>query len=30
VSESLQYTVKPVYWTATQKILREIRSKVFV
>jgi len=30
VSEPLQYTVKPVYWTATQKILREIRTKVFV
>jgi len=30
VSDPLQYTVKPVYWTATQKILREIRTKVFV
>ena len=30
MSEPLQYTVKPVYWTATQKILREIRTKVFV
>ena len=30
VSEPLQYTVKPVYWTATQKTLREIRTKVFV
>lgn len=30
VSEALQYTVKPVYWTATQKILRGIRAKVFV
>lgn len=30
MSEPLQYTVKPVYWTATQKILKDIRTKVFV
>lgn len=30
MSEPLQYTVKPVYWTATQKILRAIRARVFV
>ena len=29
-SESLQFTVKPVYWTATQTTLRAIRTKVFV
>jgi predicted GNAT family N-acyltransferase len=31
VSEPLQqYTVKPVYWNATHKTLRDIRTKVFV
>jgi len=30
VIDPLQYTIKPVYWHATHKILREIRAKVFV
>ena len=30
VSEPLKFTVKPVYWNATQQVLRAIRSKVFV
>jgi predicted GNAT family N-acyltransferase len=30
VSEPLKFTVTPVYWTATQRVLRTIRSKVFV
>lgn len=29
-SESLPFTVRPVYWTATQLVLRAIRTKVFV
>lgn len=29
-SEPLEFTVKPVYWTATQMVLRAIRTKVFV
>jgi predicted GNAT family N-acyltransferase len=29
-SEPLPFTVKPVYWTATQLVLRAIRAKVFV
>lgn len=28
--EPLQFTVKPVYWTATQMVLRAIRTTVFV
>lgn len=30
MSEPLQFTVKPVYWTVTHPILRAIRTKVFV
>ena len=30
VKEPLQYTVKPVYWHATQSTIRDIRTKVFV
>jgi len=30
MSEPLKFTVTPVYWTATQKVLRAIRSKVFI
>ena len=30
VSEPIKFTVTPVYWTATQQVLRAIRSKVFV
>jgi predicted GNAT family N-acyltransferase len=29
-SEPQRFTVKPVYWTATQMVLRAIRTKVFV
>ena|SRR5882672_4882106 len=30
MSDKPAFTVKPVYWTATQKMLRAIRTKVFV
>lgn len=30
MGEPLQYTIRPVYWTATQQVLRDIRTRVFV
>lgn len=30
MSEPLQFTVKPVYWNATQQVLRAIRTRVFI
>jgi hypothetical protein len=30
VAEALPFTVKPIYWTACEKEIRAIRTRVFV